>query len=270
HGVRVKPVLYTTYTNIFSDYAAGVLDGCFGGLYELLKINTGGMKVVLITDTSDGAEGLVAQSSIQNPGDLAGKRIGIQGGLTGSEYVVNTMLRRHGLTRADVTFVHVEPEAVLEQMPDKIQAGYTWDPFLTRAVENGYRILFTTADTTGMVPDVMAFQGRLTQERPEDVRSFLRAWFEAVEFWREHPKEAAISIARVTGLKVEDITLQGCRLFSLADNHKAFNRNIGPASLYHVGLQQIDFIMGMGDAIAAPDLAKALDGSFLPQSPDSQ
>lgn len=270
HGVRVKPVLYTAYTSTFSDYAAGVLDGCFGGLYELLKINTPGMKVVLVTDTSDGAEGLVALPSIFTPGDLAGKRIGTQGGLTGSEFVVTTMLRRHGLTRADVTFVHVEPEAVLEQMPDKIQAGFTWDPFLTRAVDDGYRILFTTADTPGMVPDVVAFQGRLTQERPEDIRSFLRAWFEAVEFWHDHPQEAATSIARVTGLKPEDITLQGCRLFSLADNHTAFQRSAGPTTLYHVGEQQVAFITGMGDAIAEPDLAMALDGSFLPRHPDSR
>ncbi len=269
HGVRVKPLLYTAYTGIFSDYAAGVLDGCFGGLYELLKINTPGMKVVMVTDTSNGAEGLVALPSMNTPGDLAGKRVGIQGGLTGSEFVVTTMLRRHGLTRADVTFVHVEPEAVLEQMPETIQAGFTWDPFLTRAVEKGYRILFTTADTPGMVPDVMAFQGRLAKERPEDIRAFLRAWFEAVEFWRDHPQEAAESIARVTGQKVEEITLQGCRLFSLADNHMAFQRSLGPDSLHHVGEKQVVFIMDMGDATTA-DLSTALDGSFLPPNRESR
>src|SRR5512133_732814 len=59
HGLKIKPILYTSYTNIFSDFAAGIIDGGFGGLYELLKINTPGLKVVLVTDTSDGAEGLV-------------------------------------------------------------------------------------------------------------------------------------------------------------------------------------------------------------------
>lgn len=267
HGLKIKPILYTSYTNIFSDFAAGIIDGGFGGLYELLKINTPGLKVVLVTDTSDGAEGLVALSNIATPRDLSGKRIGVQGGLTGSEFVVTTMLRRNGLSRADVTFIHVEPETILEQMPGKIQAGYTWDPYLTRAVENGHRILFTTADTPGMVPDVVAFQGRLAQERPEDIRAFLRAWFEAVEFWKSHPQEATASIARITGLKVEDISLQGCRLFSLQDNHKAFTLDDSPTSLHHVGDQQIDFIMGMGDATTAPDLHQALDGSFLPSVP---
>jgi NitT/TauT family transport system substrate-binding protein len=265
HGVKIKPILYTSYTNIFSDFAAGVLDGGFGGLYELLKINVPAMKVVLVTDTSDGAEGLVSISSVTTPEDLAGKRIGIQGGMTGSEFVVTSMLRRHGLSRADVTFVHVEPESILEQMPEKIQAGYTWDPYLTRAVDKGHRILFTTADTPGMIPDVMALQGHLARERPEDIRAFLEAWFEAVDFWKTHPQEATESIVRITGLKPEDISLKGCRLFSLTDNQTAFIRGDKPTSLHHVGEQQISFIMGMGDATRAPDLSQALDGSFLPR-----
>ena len=264
HGVQVKPVLYASYTSIFSDYAAGVLDGGFGGLYELLKINVPGMKVVLVTDTSDGAEGLVALPSIRTPQELAGKRIGIQGGLTGSEFMVTTMLRRIGLSRADVTFVHVEPESVLEQMPGKIHAGYTWDPYLTKAVAEGNHILFTTADIPGMIPDVLALQGRIASERPDEVRALLRAWFEAVEFWRSNPEEAADSIARVTGLKKEDITLKGCRQYSLADNQTAFAPADRPISLHSVGREQIDFIMSMGDAARTPDLSQVLDGSFLP------
>jgi NitT/TauT family transport system substrate-binding protein len=264
HGVQVKPILYSSYTNIFSDYAAGVLDGGFGGLYELLKINVRGTKVVLVTDTSNGAEGLVALPSISKPQDLAGKRIGIQGGLTGSEFMVTTMLRRNGLSRADVTFIHVEPESVLEQMPEKIHAGYTWDPYLSRALAEGNHILFTTADIPGMIPDVLALQGRVVSDRPEEVRGLLRAWFEAVEFWKSNPEEAAASIARVTGLKPEDISLQGCRQYSLADNHAAFAPADRPTSLHFVGREQIDFIMSMGDAARTPDLDQVLDGSFLP------
>ena len=267
HGVQVKPILYSSYTSIFSDYAAGLLDGGFGGLYELLKINVPAMKVVLVTDTSDGAEGVVALPSVRRPQDLAGKRIGIQGGLTGSEFMVTTMLRRYGLSRADVTFVHVEPESVLEQMPEKIHAGYTWDPFLTRAVAEGNHILFTTADTPGMIPDVLALQGKVVSDRPDEVRAFLRAWFEAVEFWREHPADAAASIARVTGLPPGDVSLAGCRQYSLADNHAAFTPGDDSTSLHHVGRQQVDFIMNMGDAARTPDLGTALDGSFLPPLP---
>lgn len=263
-GLRVKPTLYSSYTTIFNDFAAGQLDMCFGGLYELLKINRSGMRVVLVTDTSDGAEGLVVLPSITSPAGLAGARIGIQGGLSGSEFIITSMLRRNGLTRSDVTFVHVEPETVLEQMGEKIQGGYTWDPYLSKAVEKGYRILFTTADTPGMVPDVVAVHGRVAKEREEEMRAFLRVWFEAVEWWRNHPKEAAASIARVTGLQESEISLQGCRLFSLEDNHAALGENGKGGSLHDIARQQTEFILGMGDAVTVADPATVLDPSFLP------
>lgn len=263
-GLRVKPTLYSSYTKIFNDFTAGQLDMCFGGLYELLKINRSDMRVVLVTDTSDGAEGLVVLPSITSPAGLAGARIGIQGGLSGSEFIITSMLRRNGLTRSDVTFVHVEPEMVLEQMGEKIQGGYTWDPYLSKSVGKGYRILFTTADTPGMIPDVVAVHGRVLKNREEEMRAFLRAWFEAVEWWRNHPQEAAASIARVTGLQESEISLQGCRLFSLEDNHAALGEKGKAGSLHAIARQQAEFILGMGDAVTVADPATILDPSFLP------
>lgn len=93
HGVRVEPILYEAYTDIFSDFAAAKIDAAHGGLYELLKSNVPGMKVVLVTDYSEGAEGLVVTPDINTPADLAGKRIGIQGALSGSEFIITTLLR---------------------------------------------------------------------------------------------------------------------------------------------------------------------------------
>ncbi|WP_048831546.1 ABC transporter substrate-binding protein [Maridesulfovibrio hydrothermalis] len=270
HGVSVDPILYTTYTAIFSDFAAAKVDSVHGGLYELLKINVPGMKVVLATDYSEGGEGLVVTSDINSPADLAGKRLGIQGALSGSEFILTTLLRKHGLSRTDLTLVDVGPEIVLETMPEQIQGGYTWEPFLSKAKDKGYKVLFTTADTPGMIPDVIAFQGEVVKKRPADVQAFVDAWFEAQQYWLANREECDTIIARAIGMDAGDISLKGCRILSRQDNLKAFAKESQPSSLFDVGAMQIDFFISVGDASTAPNLEEILDPVFVKGDGDFQ
>lgn len=263
HGVRVDPVLYHSYTDIFSDFAAAKIDAAHGGLYELLKSNVPNMKIVLETDTSDGAEGVVVTPDIETPADMAGKRIGIQGALSGSEFIITTLLRRYGLSRNNLTLVDVGPEIVLETMPELIQGGYTWEPYLSKAKDKGYKVLFTTADTPGMIPDVIAFQGAVVKKRRIEVQAFVDAWFEAQEYWMANREECDAIIANATGQRPEDISIEGCRMFSREDNQKAFTKGAEGPSLFDTGAKQIDFFISVGDATTAPDLNEILDPSFV-------
>ncbi|WP_320172188.1 ABC transporter substrate-binding protein [Maridesulfovibrio sp.] len=262
HGVSVELIRYNTYVDIFSDFAASRIDVAHGGLYELLKSDIPDMKIVLATDYSEGAEGLVVTPEINSPADLAGKRIGIQGALSGSEFIITTLLRWYGLSRIDLTLVDVGPEIVLETMPERIQGGYTWEPFLSKAKEKGYKILFTTADTPGMVPDVIAFQGKVVRSRPESVQAFVDAWFEAQEYWLTHREECDPIIAEAAGLGNSTISVEGCRLLSREGNADVFSRN-SSLSLYKTGAKQIEFFISVGDASTAPNLDNILDPVFV-------
>jgi len=264
HGVNVQPIFYRNYMEVLADLGSGKTDGCFTGLYEALKANITDLKVVLITDYSDGAEGLVVTRDIRSPKDLKGKRVGIQGALSGSEFLVVTFLRRHNLQPGDITFVNVSPDAVLEEMPHRIHGGYTWDPYLAQARAKGHRLLFTTADMMGMVVDVVAFHGAVAKTRGGDIRRFISAWFEAQRYWEEHPDEAADIIARVTGVKKEEITREGCRFFSLRDNLEAFRPGGDHRSIYHTARKQVEFFIGIGDSNRYPDINRILTPEFLP------
>lgn len=264
HGADIKPILYKNYTAILPDFATGKLDGCFSGLYEALKSGIPDLKVILVTDYSEGAEGLVVTKDISTPKDLKGKRIGIQGSLSGSEFIVTTYLRDKGLSPRDLVMVDIEPQSILAEMPNNIQGGYTWDPFLSLASAKGHRILFTTADTPGMIPDIIAFRGRITSDRAKGIRGFTKAWFEAVDYWDKHPEQAAQIIAKVTGLSIAEINRNGCRQLNAQENRKVFTPADDFSSLHYTGRRQIDFFIGMGDASFVPDLQAILDPSFLP------
>lgn len=263
HGVAVEPILYNNYTEVLPDISSGKLDGGFSGLYEVLKANISDIKVVLATDYSDGAEGLVVIGSIRKPRDLKGKRIGIQGAMSGSEFLITTFLRKHRIEPRDLTFLNVSPEAVLDRMPVHIQGGYTWDPFLSQAIKKGYRLMFTTADMKGMVVDVVAFQGNIVKSRGDDLRKFVSAWFEAEEYWRRHPDDAARIIAKVTGLKREEIKRDGCRIFTREDNLRTFKPGEDFSSIYYTARKQAEFFISIGDTSMLPDIEKILTPAFL-------
>jgi len=263
HGVAVNPILYQSYTQILPDLGSGKLDAGFSGMYETLKANIPGIKIVLVTDHSTGAEGLVAIPEVKTPQDLIGKRIGAQGALSGSEFLITTYLRTHGLSARDVTMLSISPENILEQMPSQIQAGYTWDPYLSQARSKGYRLLFTTADMPGLIVDIVAFHGSVAKERPKDVKSFIAAWFEAADYWRTHPKESTDMIAKVTGLKPSEITREGCRFFNLQDNVNTFQPGENFSSIYFTAKRQIEFFIGVGDASTAPDIHAIITPSYL-------
>jgi len=265
-GAHVEPILYESYTKIIPDFAAGKLDAAFGGLYELLKSNIPDIKIVLVTDNSDGAEGLIVTKDIKTPADLKGKRIGIQGALSGSEFLITTLLRKNGLSRNDLTLVDVDPELVLEEMARSIQGGYTWEPFISRAVAQGHRLLFSTAETPGMIPDVVAFHQAAVQDRSDAVQAFVAAWFDALAYWKAHPDNANKIIAKALGLKPDEISLQGCKLFNREDNLKAFSPGETMQSLYYTGKLQTDFFISMGDVSTVPDLEKRLEPRFVKAS----
>lgn len=263
HGANIQPILYTNYMDIFPDLASGKIDAGFSGLYEILKSNIPNIKVVLITDHSNGAEGLFVIPQIKEPTQLKGKRIGIQGQLSGSEFVVNTYLRKYGLSRSDIIIVDIPPEEVLNNIPDNIDGGYTWDPFLSEAVKKGNNLLFTTADMKGLVIDVVAFQGLIANERPNDIKGFIDAWFEAIDFWLKEPDKARDIIIKVTGVKPEEVSLKGCQIFNRNDNIAAFNKSNQKESIYATGRTQIQFLISIGDASNIPDLNNILEPSFI-------
>lgn len=266
-GLKVEIVRYESYTDMLSDFAAGKLDACPGGLYELLKLDPPGMRIVLATDYSDGAEGIIAVKEIATAADLAGKRVGVQGALSGSEFVLTTYLRKHGIARESILLVDVGPEGVIDAIPDVIQAGYTWEPFLSKAPEKGLHVLFTTADVPGMVPDVIAFRGGVLKDSPRTVQAFVDAWFEAAEYWLKNPKESVPVIAAGAKVPPEEVTLTGCRLLTREDNRKAFAPGADTSSLHHVARLQAQFYISVGDVSSMAPLETILDGSYVSKGP---
>ncbi|MCI0394573.1 MAG: ABC transporter substrate-binding protein [Chloroflexi bacterium] len=264
HGVQVEPVFISTaYSASISDFTANKLDGASLALGDLLPIATRtDVKAVLVTDVSTGADQVLATADITTPADLRGKRVGAILG-TFSEVFVRAMLEANSLTTGDVELVNVSEAALLEEMPDTIQAGHTWEPYTSEGLARGYHAIFSTADTPGLIAGVLAFHTSVIEERPEGIQAFVAAWFEAVEWWQAHPQEGNIIVAEAAGLKPEEITIEGLDLAGHEDNLRAFAPGSDYTSVYFSAQSYLEFFIGLGILTSAPDPEALFEPSFM-------
>ncbi len=263
HGLAIEPVFYDSYAAIPADLAAGKLDGTLTGLYDILQLpKLSELRVVLVTDNSDGAEGLVADINVPTIADLRGKRVGVMQGSIG-EFFLRSMLAHHQIDVKAVTIVPVEPEQIVAQLGNTVDAGYTWQPFVGQALAQQRHMLASTADLPGLVPDVAVFSSAAIATRRADVQAFVNSWFEALDYWQAHPAEANALIAQATKQPVAEVSSAGAKLFSRADNQRAFQPGSDTTSLQFAGQRQVDFLVTTGSMRLAPDLAQLLDSSFI-------
>lgn len=265
HGGHVEPILYDVSAKQLPDFESGKLDGGFFAFADALIIDArspGRARLVLIADNSDGADLVVAAPGIAGVADLRGKRIGTGIG-SFRELLVRKMLEAHGLSINDVSLVNMGPEEIPDALSDTIQAGQTWDPFTAKAVAKGAQVIFTSAQTPGLIPDVLVFHQSVIAQRPGDVGAVVDAWFEALEFWRENPNEGNAIIASATGREPGAVSTEGIKLLSREENISAFSDTDDPTSLYKSGRDNADFMVSSGVLNNAPDIERLLDASFL-------
>ncbi|MBD2042847.1 ABC transporter substrate-binding protein [Microcoleus sp. FACHB-672] len=266
-GVKVEPVYVENYIASLSDFSAGKYDGVTISVGSLMSIigKTPDARVVLVTDQSAGGDAVLGQPDIQNVADLKGKRIGTKIGDFG-ELLVITMLERNGLTTDDVTLVNTEAETIPARLQGgDIQAGQTWDPYISEAVKAGAKVLFSTKETPGLIPGVMVFHNNILINRPNDVQAFTRAWFQAVDYWKANPEEGNALIAQKFNIKPEEVSLNGLDLFSQQDALKAMTPGTTTESLYYTAKLYADYYIRTGGLTAAPDIQKLIDPSFVQQ-----
>ncbi|MBW3586591.1 MAG: ABC transporter substrate-binding protein, partial [Cyanobacteria bacterium 0813] len=179
-GIDVE-LRYVNYSQLQdADFSAGKYDGIGLTLGDLviLSATNPDMQAVMVLDESTGADVVVAQSEIKTIPNLKGKKLGANLG-SFSEVFVTEMLKTSKLTSDDVSLVKVEALEVPDRLQNNaIQAGHTWEPYLSEALKLGANILFTSKQTPGLILDLVAFRGEVIRDRPEDIRAFVRGWLQ--------------------------------------------------------------------------------------------
>jgi NitT/TauT family transport system substrate-binding protein len=214
---------------------------------------------------SGGITSIVAAPGMASPADLKGKRVGVAMG-SSSEIVISDALNRAGLFLRDVTLIDVPVADVPSRLGVDIDAGVTYQPYTSEALRAGNQVL-TSSEISSLLPDIILFYGQTVDERPEDVRAFLKAWFEAAEFRRSEPRESLSIISKWIGKPTHEIVMGDAKLLGLRENRALFTeQGTGEGnSIYTIAQINLDFMLRAGSLTYLINIRDLFDPGYLPQ-----
>jgi len=265
YGVQVEPVYYETFGRAIPDLASGQIDGGLFAIGDAINVSRHiGVKAVAVYDNGS-FNTVVSIPEIALIEDLKDRRVGVQVGTT-YELLISEMLKTANLSMSDITLVNINPEDVPLSLGQTIDAGFIYEPYTTEALAQGNNLLLKSTDLIGLYPDVIVFRQDLVEARPDDIRAFLRAWFEAVEFRKQNPQEARQIIANYFDTTVNEITPDNVlEILSAEDNYILFNsENRTRRPIQQTAQLNADFLVRIGVLSSSPDLDTLLDPRYLP------
>ena len=187
------------------------------------------VKVIAIPAMSYGLDEMVVSEEITSIGDFPGKSYG-------ADYAfLNHMWMLLTLKRAGMDFSELEHKILLPQdsaaafVSGVLDIDVNYIPFSRQSLQRqGAHVLKTSlSDRTwerGLISESISCNEGWLEENPELATELLRAWFEAVDWWKANPEEGNRIIADGLDWPVEDVRLTqyGAIMLTLDQNLGAF------------------------------------------------
>ena len=162
------------------------------------------VRYFMAVDYSNGGDGIVANKSIKTVADLKGKKIAFEHGSI-SQYFLNVVLKKAGLTQADVEPVNMTAtDSGTAFVAGQVDAAVTWEPALSMGGNspNGH-ILASSKELPGVIVDVLAVTGETAKAKEADLKGFARAWYKALDYLAKNPDESYAMMAKGVGGWIE-------------------------------------------------------------------
>ena len=265
NGVVVELVFDRDYTASQQRYIDGEVDGVFEVLPDTMFRNTQGSpsKVVYLMDYSETGDVIIG--SVNSIEELKGQTIGVEGINTFSHIFALKTIEANGMTEGDVLFEIVLAQDVLKRLDDgTIQAGHTWEPTKSKALEKGYSVLANAGDFPYLVTDVLVFSQEIIKERPDDIQKIVQSMFEAQEYQKTNYDESVRIMAEAENVSVESMKagLEAVFMTDLNENIKVMNPSNDPTLKNAINVIA-EFYLERGQISYIPTFDELIESKFV-------
>jgi NitT/TauT family transport system substrate-binding protein len=192
------------------------------------------VKVVAVPAMSYGLDEMVADQSITSVADFPGKSFG-------ADYAfLNHMWMLLTLKDAGIALDALDHKIMLPQdsaaafISGGLDIDVNYKPFSSQSLQReGAHVLKTSlSDRTwerGLISESIACNEDWLKEKPGAAKELLRAWFEAVDWWKANPEEGNDLIAKGLDWPMDDVKLTqyGAIMLTLDQNLGAFGLGDG-------------------------------------------
>ena len=194
---RIRLVEYSSATEVIRALRNKLIDVGALTLDEVLLLRQRGVdvRIVLVTDISDGGDGILARPDLTTLTDLKGRRVGVESTALGA-YVLTRALQTVGLTPADghhAAYTRGQVDAVV-----------TFEPARSRILKDGARQLFDSSQMPGEIVDVIAIRADALPEKATRMQLLVDGWFKALAYISEDPEDSGKRIAGRLNLLPEE------------------------------------------------------------------
>ncbi len=267
HGVDVEMVRFSAYSDSLEALRDGNVDAGMHTLDDSLRNMSVGkdVRVVLLTDYSFGGDGLVTRAGIETLPDLRNSRIGVEIGTVGHLSVLK-ILEKTGIDISEVTLISIPAWEIQQAILDgEIDAGVTWEPYLTDTAEMiGGNVLITSREYPETIITTMTFDTDVVESRPEDVEKIVSAYFDAVEYIKQHPQEAFTIMGQAEGISAEDFSshVDGLKYLDLQSNVELYGTDSN-GRIFTTAQEISQFLIDNQVIKNLPDVHQMLDSRFI-------
>lgn len=204
---RIKLIELSSSTETLRALRHGQLDVGALTLDEVLRLTEqiDDLQILLITDISNGADKIIGGPNVNKLSDLKGKRIGVEEGAVGA-YLLFQALQKAELTINDITVVPSTINQHFSLMQNRqIDAVVTFDPTGYKLQELGYKLLIDSRHIDSKIMDVLVTRKGVEQTHPEALKRLIDNYWIALNYLKQHPKDAYSIIAPRLGVSVNQL-----------------------------------------------------------------
>lgn len=222
---------------------------------------------VMEVDVSNGADGILVAEGIRSIQDLKGKRVAVQRNFV-SEAFLDYVLQKNNMLPTDVQKIDTEAGAAgAAFVSGNVDVAVTFEPWLSKAQERkgGGKVLVSSADEPGVIVDILTINENYLVENPEVVKKIMRAWFKAIDYWKENPQEANTIMARYYDVPPEEFAdvISGLIWPSYEENIAYFGTSQNPGRIYEVANTFVNVFLKTSQIKSRPDMTKAINSQLL-------
>jgi NitT/TauT family transport system substrate-binding protein len=228
------------YSPSMEAFTAGKVDAVMMVMGDALVTGAPGARsvAVLITDYSNGNDMIIARPGIDSLKGLKGKKVGLEVGLV-EHLLLLKGLEKVGLKETDVKLVNVITHETAQTLASKdVDAIGAWQPNSDQALKAvaGSRAIFTSAETPGLIYDLLNVSPKSLAERRSDWVKVVKVWNRIVKYVRDpaNKDEVVKIMAARAGVPPEQYAkyLPGTRYLSPEEAIERFQKKDGLDSLY--------------------------------------
>jgi NitT/TauT family transport system substrate-binding protein len=267
-GLKVDFTIVEDVVQRFNAVTGGQLEVTTVSADSLAQAVAQGVPIVdvLPTDTSAGADGILAKKEIGSVKALKGKTVAVQQG-TASEWFLVAVLAKNGMSLGDVTIRNMTAgDAGAAFVAGHLDAAVTWEPWLSRAKQTPFgHVLASSADYPDVIIDTVAISRTFAQKYPDTVKDLLRGYFAALRWFNENKEEGYRVIAEATKSKPDGVKsdLATIKIYSLDEAKALMGTSAKPGPIYGIIKQAADFWKSRGQLKGEVNPATAIDPSFV-------